>query len=270
MFDIFTHKWLRVPYTLYVRENRRPKKPIGTVLFIHGIGNSGIAWNEVVTKLPKDIRVVTIDLLGFGDSPSPKWAVYNAKTQANSVIATLFKLRMAGPVVVVGHSLGSLVAIEVAKRYPLFVKALILCSPPLYKASRSERKLLPHTDSVLKDIYKSVQKHPEQFVRLSAIAMKYNLVNRAFNVTQDNVASYMAALEASIINQTSIRDAKKLKVPTRIIRGTLDPSVINRNLKEVALSNKHVTITNVIASHEVKGLFVTAVVKAITGTFRLN
>ena len=266
MFNKLIHKWLKIPYSLHVRYNQRPKKPQATVIFIHGIGNSGEAWAPVVKKLPRDIRVITIDLLGFGESPKPKWAIYSAKTQANSVLATFFKLRVRGPVVIVGHSLGALVAVEIAKRYPLLVKSLILCSPPFYKLDEAERRLLPRTDTILRDMYNAALKYPEQFVKLSALAVKYKLVSKTLDINKDNVDTYMAALEATIVNQSSLRDAKKLKLPIYILRGTLDPVVINRNLKELAKANKNVTLKNVAASHEVYGLFIPAVVKAIRET----
>jgi len=106
MQDRLIHRWLHIPYALHTRVINAKVKPIATVLFIHGMGNSGRAWNKVIDKLPNDIRVVTIDLLGFGQSPRPAWAVYSAKTQARSVLATLLRLRLQGPVIIVGHSLG--------------------------------------------------------------------------------------------------------------------------------------------------------------------
>lgn len=262
MLDTLTHRWLKIPYTLNVTHIQRPKKPRATVLFIHGIGNSGSAWDEVINGLPEDIRVLSIDLLGFGASPRPDWAVYNAKTQARSVLATYFKLGIASPVVIVGHSLGSLVAIEIAKRYPLLVKSLILCSPPLY-TSVEKTSLLPSSDLLLKQLYKSAYDRPDEFVKLSAIAMRYELINKSFNVTADNVDSYMATLEAMIINQTSLQDAKTIKVPTTIIRGTLDPLIVAKNLKELARVNGNVTLETIIAGHEVKGRYVSFVIEQI-------
>ena len=265
MFDSFIHRWLRVPYTLNVRHNQRPKKPRATVLFIHGIGSTGDAWKQVTNQLPDDIRVITIDLLGFGNSPRPKWAIYNAKTQANSVLTTLFKLRLSGKVVIVGHSLGSLVAVEIAKRYPVIVRSLVLCSPPFYDID-DPRTYIPQTDKLLRRLYESIKNRPEQFVKLSAFAMKYNLINPSFNVTKDNVESYMAALESMIINQTSFNDVQKLRMPIKIIKGTLDPFVIAKNLRKIAKSEPNVTLKTVIAGHEVKGLFVPAIVRSIEET----
>ena len=253
---------MRLPYALHVRHNQRPSKPRGTVLFIHGIGNTGDAWSEVTKQLPADIRVITIDLLGFGDSPSPAWAIYNAKTQARSVLATLLKLRLTGPIVVVGHSLGALVAVEMARRYPLLVRSLILCSPPFYQTDEV-KTLLPNTDKLLRRLYASVRNHPDQFIKLSTFAMKYNLINKSFSVTLDNIDVYMAALEAMIINQTSFNDAQKLRVPIKIIKGTLDPFVVGKNLRLVAKNNDNIELKTILAGHEIRGLFVPAVVKAI-------
>lgn len=262
MLDTLTHRWLRIPYALNVHFAERPKNPRATVLFIHGIGNSGGAWDEVVTKLPKDVYVISIDLLGFGESPSPSWALYDAKTQARSVLATFLKLRVTGQVIIVGHSLGSLVAIEIAKRYPLLVKSLILCSPPLYN-SVQKTTLLPSSESLLRQLYTSASKRPDDFLKLAAIATKYDLINKSFNVTADNVTSYMAALQAMIINQTSLDDAVNLKVPTTIIKATLDPFVVSKNLKTLAKRNPAITLKTVIAGHEVRGLYVPVVVKTI-------
>ncbi len=263
MFDTITHRWLRVPYTLYSRILKSTKKPVATVLFIHGIGNSGEVWNEVIDKLPSNIKVVTIDLLGFGQSPRPSWEVYGVKTQARSVLATFLALRLRGPIIIVGHSLGALVAVEIARRYPLVVRSLILCSPPFYQLRDDEKKFLPRGDVVLRNIYKTASQHPEQFLQVASIAMRYKLINNVFNVNKDNVDSYMSALEAAIINQTSFDDVKKLKLPIHIIRGTLDPVVVVRNLDELQRDKDNIRVSAVIAGHEVKGRMVKAVADAI-------
>lgn len=266
MFDILIHRWLRVPYVLHTHIIPSEAKPIATVLFIHGIGNSGHVWDRVIEKLPKNIRVVTIDLLGFGQSPRPPWVVYSAKTQARSVLATYFKLRLRGQVIIVGHSLGSLVAVEIAKRYPLLVRSLILCSPPFYQLYEDEKRLLPRSDKILKNIYATTQKHPEQFLQVASIAMRYKLINAIFSVTKENIDSYMGTLEATIVNQTSFADVKKLRLPIELLHGALDPVVVVRNLKQLAGERSNVTLTQVVASHEIKGLFVPATVKAIERT----
>lgn len=263
MFDKVIHRWLRVPYTLYVREFRAPKKPRATVVMLHGIGNTGEAWKKVADKLPEDISIIAVDLLGFGLSPRPSWTTYSTMTQARSVMLTLLKLRMRSPVVLVGHSLGSLVAIEIAKRYPFFAASLILCSPPFYELNAKERRILPHPDSVLRNLYRTVRRYPERFLKMASVAMRYKLINESFNVTDENVATYMNTLEAAIINQSSIDDVRKVRLPVQIIRGTLDPVVVARNVKKLAKMHDTISLKEVVASHEIKGLFVGAVSREI-------
>src|SRR5690606_13354373 len=99
-------------------------------VFIHGIGGTGGVWKEVIAKLTvENIRIIVVDLIGFGDSPRPEWAMYSTKFQARSLRSTLLRKGILGKVTIVGHSMGSLVAIDMARRYPLSVKQLILCSP---------------------------------------------------------------------------------------------------------------------------------------------
>lgn len=263
MFDQVIHRWLRIPYALHVRTFRRVKRPVATVLFIHGIGNNGAVWKPVVELLPADVRVVAVDLLGFGQSPKPNWAIYNAKRQATSVLATYLKLRLTGPVIIVGHSLGSLVAIEIAKRYPLLVKHLILCSVPFYRPDDDTQKLPRHPDAVLRRVYAQVENHPDEFIILADFVTKYKLINETFSVTSENFHSYIGTLRATILNQTSLDDAVKLSIPTDIIYGSLDAVVIKKNLKTLAKANPNVKLKTVIAGHEVQGLFVPAVASAI-------
>jgi pimeloyl-ACP methyl ester carboxylesterase len=265
LMETVLHRWFRIPYALHANINRRPSRgKTPTILFIHGIGNSGDAWNEVIATLPSDLGLATIDLLGFGRSPRPAWAVYDAKTQARSVVASFLKLRITSPVIIVGHSLGALVAVEVAKRYPFLVRSLILCSPPFYKMDEELRGVLPKSDAMLRHMFTYSKNHPEYMVRVSELAVKYRLVNPTFQLTHDNVDIYMAALESCIINQTSLNDTYHLHKRIVILRGQFDPVVIKRNLRELAEKHKRVTLINVLgAGHEVRGRFVPAVVRAI-------
>ncbi|HWT40088.1 MAG TPA: alpha/beta hydrolase [Dongiaceae bacterium] len=253
-FDTVLHRWLRIPYTLNVRVFQNPKKPKATYVFIHGIGNTLHSWDEVVHNLPHDVRLIGIDLLGFGQSPKPSWAVYNAKTQARSVAVTLLRIPFIQQPVLVGHSLGALVAVEVAKRYPLFVKRLVLCSPPFYnpEVQKPEWKA---PERWLRAFYRTVKKHPERLEQLSPLAVKAGLANKALNVTKDNVAAYMAALESSIINQTALQDIYQLTLPIMIFYGTFDPVVVARHIVSLANERPNIAVKRLAVGHEVTGSY---------------
>lgn len=251
----FFHRHLRIPYGLNVHVFQSPKKPKATYVFIHGIGNTLHSWDDVVAKMPKDVRLIGIDLLGFGDSPKPQWAKYNAKSQARSVGLTLLSMRLAHQPTLVGHSLGALVAVEVAKRYPLAVRQLVLCSPPFYKPEVMGKKLKSN-DDILRELYRIARKYPEQLEKFSPVAVKFGLANKSLNITQDNVTSYIAALEASIINQTSLEDIEKVKVPIDIFYGAFDPVVIKKNITMLAKDRENITAKRLLTGHEVTGSYV--------------
>lgn len=263
--ETFLHRGLRFPYPLHVTEFQSPKRPKATYVLIHGIGNSSKAWNEVVALLPKDIRVIGIDLLGFGKSPKPLWAKYNAKTQARSVGVTLLKLRLLQQPTIVGHSLGSLVAVEVAKRYPLLIKRLILCSPPFYEPTPEKRRLLKR-DEILKAVYKRAKHYLQTMETLLPLAEKLGMVSKTFDINSGgSTESYLAALEASIVNQTALKDAERLRLPITILYGTLDPVVISSHIRKLAKKNSNITAKKIVTGHEILGRYTTAVAKEISG-----
>lgn len=263
MFDTLLHKWLNLPYVLHERFFRRNKTSRATVLFLHGIGNNGSAWRDIADKLPNDINSSAIDLLGFGKSPKPDWATYDAKRQAKSVMATYGRRRNSGKLIVVGHSLGSLVAIEIAKRYPLLVDNLILCSPPLYRADDSTARLPRHPDALLRRIYAQAERYPDSFFLLAEFATRYRLVNESFSVTKESLKFYIGNLRAMILNQTALSDIEHIKTSTHIIYGSLDPLVVGKNIRRLEKTSPSITTQNVLAGHEVKGAFAKAVIRAI-------
>ncbi len=258
-----THRYLKIPYTLNTYEFQSPKKPRATYVLIHGIGNTLHAWTELAALLPNDIRIIGIDLLGFGDSPRPDWAVYDAKTQARSVGVTLLGLGLRQQPIIVGHSLGALVAVAVAKRYPLLPKKLILCSPPFYKPLEN-KKFVTSPDDLLRTIYGIAKKHPEQLEQLSPLAVKLGLANKALNITRDNVPSYIAALESSIINQTALQDVSQLRLPIDIYYGAFDPVVIKKHITTLAKTHENVTVTRLNAGHEILGNYVKVLSSKLT------
>jgi len=262
--DTLIHRHLRVPYSLHVYRQSTVSKPRMTLVFLHGIGNSGRTWDEVSMKLPDDVNLTVVDLLGFGDSPKPDWATYDAKTQARSLAKTLLGLGLQRRIILVGHSMGALVAVEFAKRYPTLVRSLVLCSPPLYNVDPTDdKRLFVERDEQLRRLYEFALKNPDNIIRLSKLAQRYNLLNPDFDVDRMNIDNYVLALRANILNQTSMRDIVRIKRPIHIIYGTLDPFVIGQNIKRAAEVSEFISVTKFLGGHEITGGYVKRVVDAI-------
>lgn len=258
--DTVVHRWLRIPYALHADITHPKAKE--TVVFLHGIGNTSKAWAPLVRRMPDSVRTLSVDLLGFGVSQRPDWATYNAKTQARSVYTTLLKTGLKGKVTIVGHSLGSLVAVEMARRYPWIVKQLVLCSPPFYQPDDTKQFALA-PDRVLRGIYHQIINNQNTFLDIAALAMKYKLVNPAFSVTSETVTTYMATLKTMIINQTSLHDVAQLKIPVHIFRGALDPLVVARNINNLKRKRPNITVSTLVAGHEIIGKYASTVSRKV-------
>ncbi|MEV4821033.1 alpha/beta hydrolase [Micromonospora sp. NPDC049274] len=125
--------------------------PDGTpVLLIHGNCSSSLFWEPLLRRLPPTLRVVAPDLRGYGDSATaPVNATRGLRDFADDIAAllddpTLFPSASAhasvagstgtvsggsGLPVVVGHSLGGGVAMQLLVDHPHLVGALLLAAP---------------------------------------------------------------------------------------------------------------------------------------------
>lgn len=98
----------RIVYRDYGRADSRL-----TLVLLHGVGSSQAAWMELLPHLSDDHRVITMDLLGHGDSDKPIEFGYSMSEQADIVRKLMRELRL-GDVVLVGHSYGGGAALEAA------------------------------------------------------------------------------------------------------------------------------------------------------------
>ncbi len=89
------------------------------IVMIHGWGLHGGAWGALPAHLAGRFRVTVVDLPGHGRSP--RYAPLSLDTLA-AVVAE----RLDGPAVWLGWSLGALVALNAALRYPDKVQKLVL------------------------------------------------------------------------------------------------------------------------------------------------
>jgi pimeloyl-ACP methyl ester carboxylesterase len=221
-------------------------------------------WHQLAESLPKSARVVAVDLLGFGKSPDPGWAKYDATTQAKSILKTLLIHRIPLRSLFVGHSLGALVAVETARRYPWYVSRLVLISPPIYKPSR-RRIVATQKEDILRGIYKILYRNPRNTERALLLARKYYVKRTGTKVAAGmNIDTFLAALEASVINQSTIDHIADVKAPITIMSGSRDPLVVTKNLTRIAKTSddvRHVVIKK--AGHNVVGIMKEAVSKEL-------
>jgi pimeloyl-ACP methyl ester carboxylesterase len=96
-----------------------------TVVMLHGIGRSLEDWSAQHALLQERFRVVSLDLAGFGGS-EPLAEPCSLPALAGFVERFLDADEVAGPVHLVGNSLGGAVAMQVAAQAPHRVRSLAL------------------------------------------------------------------------------------------------------------------------------------------------
>jgi pimeloyl-ACP methyl ester carboxylesterase len=85
------------------------------VLMLHGFGDTGDMWRPLAIAMMTDHTVVVPDLRGMGLSSHPDGG-YDKKTEARDIAETLDALKI-GPVAIVSHDIGNMVAYAFAAQY---------------------------------------------------------------------------------------------------------------------------------------------------------
>jgi len=106
------------------RSQRADARP--SALFIHGAGAGAALWSMVLARVARRTHAVAIDLPGHG--PSEIGAGPLTLERYRDAVGGLAGTLCLGPSILVGHSLGALVAIAAALAWPDKVRALVLCA----------------------------------------------------------------------------------------------------------------------------------------------
>lgn len=104
------------------------EKGTGTpVVLVHGNWGSSTWWEPVLDRLPQGRRGIALDLRGRGRTRGPD-NEYSVTSMAGDVLAFADALRL-DRFDLVGHSLGSCIAMEIALAHPERLHSLVVVSP---------------------------------------------------------------------------------------------------------------------------------------------
>ena len=82
------------------------------IVMIHGVGLRSEAWNGQIDPLCERFRVVAVDMPGHGESLVPT-NDFELPSYTNAIASVIDE-----PALVVGHSMGGMIALDLAHRYP--------------------------------------------------------------------------------------------------------------------------------------------------------
>jgi esterase len=96
-----------------------------TVVFLHGHGLTAHTWDLVALALRPHVHCLSVDLRGHGDSEWSPGADYRMPAFVNDSVGFV-KQVADGPVVVVGQSLGGIIALRTAIEEPDSVRGVVV------------------------------------------------------------------------------------------------------------------------------------------------
>ena len=204
MRDLGKHN-LKIVSTLYTKDGTAFKSygnQHSPLIFIHGVGMRGDVWAPQVEYFSNDYQVITYDFLGHGESPLPSEepVLDDYVEQLNNLLKHLD----LSVISLVGHSMGALISVAFALRYPEKVKALVPINIAFNRNEEAQKGVLNRANQILQ-------------------------TNEILNIEQ--------TLERWFKNKTSVDDLKKID-KVRNWLANASPKGYGRAYRLFALSDK--------------------------------
>lgn len=208
-----------------------------TVVLLHGMNFFGAYWEGTIEALRRDgYRVVVPDQVGFGRSSKPlgRYSQYQQASQTRELLDALGVERA----VVVGHSMGGMIATRFAFLFPDRTERLVLVNPIGMEDSRSSRpwrSLDEHYRSALARDYDQVEANIRRYyVEWQPEAREFIRIHYGWTLSPDwpRLAMIRALHTKMFYEQPVVYDWPGIQVPTLLLGGAVDgpdfPSLARR------------------------------------------
>ena len=195
------------------------------ILLLHGWALNGRVWDEVVPALSQYGQVITVDLPGHGKSDLPANGRFDLGTLCNEL-----KPLLSENTIVMGWSLGALVAFNLSHRYPELIKKLVIVagSPQFVQSSGWPHAMPQETfngfATTLVDDYRATI---QRFLAIQALGSEHArhaimaLRERVFINGEPQLTALRAGL--NLLSNSNIREQlPNIHCPTLIVLGEKD------------------------------------------------
>jgi|GEM_PF-709752 len=213
------------------------------LVFIHGWTCDHSVMLPIAERFSQDHHWIAPDALGHGRSSKPQ-GEYQIETQGR-LIARLAKSWAPSKPVLVGHSMGAQIAIEMAAQNPGAYKALVLMDPA---------PIIPHEKAVQfgKDVSRQLERHDipgmlAAFARRQIIkAHDAHAVDAMVDVMTSTPAHVVKSSWASIQNWSGAERLKQVNCPILLISAD---KPLNRPMDIARANDKVMTAQTAGAGH---------------------
>jgi pimeloyl-ACP methyl ester carboxylesterase len=228
-----------LPLTLYGQDVRiayMDVAPAGapnghTVVLLHGFNFAGFYFGGPIGALRKEgFRVIVPDQIGFGRSSKPI-IPYNFHDMARNTFAILQSLKIA-KAMVVGHSMGGMLAARFASQYPDVVERVVMYNPIGLVDNRFDRRIDSVDEAYRRNLaanYQTVRAGLMRYVAHNPAAWtpqfeSYARVRYAWTLSADwpRLAMVQAVAQQMLTLDPVVNDWAHIKAPTLAFGGAED------------------------------------------------
>jgi len=214
------------------------------VILIHGALSDFRIWQFQIQSFAEKFHVVSYSRRYAYPNQWPGDGEDNNLTNNATDLAELIINRLdLGPAHLIGHSYGAFTALYMAYHHPELVKTLVLGEPPvlsLLENNGKYRKDLSVFYAIRENVQDAIRTGDmERAVRMfiDGVMRKegffYQLPSDARAVLMDNVKSLGGEL-APDSQRFTVEDARKVAVPTLLVKGELSPKFLHQIISILA------------------------------------
>ena len=196
-----------------------------TLIFIHGVGMCGEIWQPQVEYFSKSYRVITYDFLGHGQSPLPK----NEPTlddyveQLNNLVDTIGVSNFS----LVGHSMGAIISVAYARKFPLKVNALVPLNIVFNRRKKAQKDVLMRANQILEsNKILNIEKTLERWFKNNVSPSELNKIDKVRSwLKNTSPKGYGEAYRLfALSDKVFINNLYQLKLPVLYLTGSEDPN----------------------------------------------
>ncbi len=204
-----------------------------TVVMVHGIASNAHTYDPLLEHLEqldelRDVRFVSFDLLGAGHSVKADDVLnYGLEEQLLALENSIDTLKINTPLVLMGHSMGTIIVTRYADTHRKAVQELILVSPPIYRPEDFDNPLF--------------SKAIDGFREVVGRTNHGLLEDKAFN----------NELKFIVQNPHNYQVLAGLDKPIHIIYGELDQIIASFNIPKLLKDNHSVDAVKTTGRHGV-------------------
>ena len=229
------------------------------VVLLHGLVGSANYWGAAYDTLASRHRLIAPDLLGFGRSPRPA-SGYGPDDHTAALLTALDDLDVREPAVLVGHSLGVLVALRLAATEPTRVASVVGFGPPLYAdrdmairhvggtGPMGRLFVLPGRTAEL--ACRWVCDHRTIAGRLAILTHPSLPKPIAADSVQHTWESYSETLERMILSADAPHWLPAVQCPVQLVAGDRDSVIDPAFLRAIVRANRHLDLVEWHGGHD--------------------